>query len=89
MKKQAKELLGAGDDEDDSDDEFTDDEEVSTPLDAVDPWVLLADTLNHINATQPARAQAAVAGVDPSALQTMMTFAEQQRAAAITVNGAA
>lgn len=89
LKKQAKELLGAGDDEDDSDDEFTDDEEVSTPLDAVDPWVLLADTLNHINATQPARAQAAVAGVDPSALQTMMTFAEQQRAAAITVNGAA
>jgi len=89
LKKQAKELLGLEDgDDDDSDDEWTDDEEVSSALDAVDPWVLAADTLSALHATQPARAQAAVAGVDPAALQALMAFAEQQRAAsAAAANG--
>lgn len=65
-----------------SDDEFTDDEDVSTPLDAIDPWVAFADTLAAVQAGQPARHQAMLAGADAAAMQTVLAFAQEQRAAA-------
>ena len=66
----------------DSDDEWTDDEEDSTPLDDVDPFVAFADALRGLQSGHPGRFAALTANTDQgaqAALQGMMQLAEQQR----------
>lgn len=56
LRRGARALLGEGsEDGDESDDEFTDDEEVHTPIDPVDPYVFFADALAGLQAHMPAR----------------------------------
>ncbi|KAF8071226.1 SAD2 [Scenedesmus sp. PABB004] len=88
LRRQALKLLrgdgGGGDDDDDSDDEWTDDEEtVGTPLDDIDPFVSFADVLGGLQASNPGRYAALLAGADAGvlgALQGMQAFAAEQRA---------
>ncbi len=70
-----------------SDDDFTDDEELQTPLDAINPYVLLADTLARLSVQRPEAHAQLLAHVaqDPhgaqAALQALLQHAEQQRQA--------
>ncbi len=82
LEKEARELAGVAAGGSDSDDEWTDDEEVQTPLDPVDPFVALADALAAAQHSHPARYQATVGALDvgaQAALQAVVTHAEQQR----------
>ena len=68
--------------EEDSDDEFTDDEEVESPLDPIDPFVAFADSLGALQRAMPDRYSLLVSGADAgtqAALQGMVAFAEHQR----------
>jgi hypothetical protein len=67
-----------------SDDDWTEDEEEQTPLDNVDPFIGLADTLNNMGAVAPARHAALVAACQQdaamgAALQQLLQHAEHQR----------
>ncbi len=50
-------LQGKRHDESESDDEWTDEEEDSAPLDNVDPFVFFADSLHSVQSQMPARFQ--------------------------------
>uniref|UniRef100_A0ACD5UPG2 Uncharacterized protein n=1 Tax=Avena sativa TaxID=4498 RepID=A0ACD5UPG2_AVESA len=45
------------DDDDDSDDDFSDNEELQTPIDEVDPFIFFVETIQAIQASDPARFQ--------------------------------
>jgi len=45
------------DSEDDSDDEFSDDEELQTPIDEVDPFIFFVETIQALQASDPGRFQ--------------------------------
>ncbi|GFR51383.1 hypothetical protein Agub_g13813, partial [Astrephomene gubernaculifera] len=79
----ARDLLGDGDSEgEDSDDEFTDDEEVHTPIDPVDPYVFFADALSGLQQHMPARYQQLLSACDAgtqAALAGMMAYAAELR----------
>ncbi|KAK3145078.1 hypothetical protein QOZ80_4AG0322730 [Eleusine coracana subsp. coracana] len=45
------------DSDDDSDDDFSDDEELQTPLDEVDPFIFFVETIQAMQASDPARFQ--------------------------------
>jgi hypothetical protein len=45
------------DDDDDSDDDFSDSEELQTPIDEVDPFIFFVETIQAIQASDPARFQ--------------------------------
>jgi len=67
-----------------SDDDWSDDEDetLQTPLDNIDPFVMLADTLAGIQALSPARHQAIVGGSDAgvqAALQALLVHSVTQR----------
>ncbi len=79
-----------------SDDEWTDDEEVTSPIDDIDPFILYADTLAGLAASQPAKHAQLMAVVQASkettaTLTGLMTSAETRRAekakAAAEANG--
>ena len=53
-------LQGKRHDESESDDEWTDEEEDSAPLDNVDPFVFFADSLHSVQSQMPARFQVCV-----------------------------
>lgn len=44
-------------DESDDDSEWTEDEEVSTPVDPVDPFLAFSDAVRHLQSAHPARFQ--------------------------------
>ncbi len=50
-------VQGRRHEESDSDDEWTDNEEDSAPLDDVDPFVFFADSLRSVQSQMPARFQ--------------------------------
>jgi len=84
LKKSADDLLGRHDDGDESDDDWFDDEEESlqTPLDSIDPYIMLADTLAALQVHSPARHQAIVGGSDAgvqAALQGLLTLSVEKR----------
>ncbi|KAK9824621.1 hypothetical protein WJX72_011782 [[Myrmecia] bisecta] len=71
------------DEAEESEEEWTDEEDVATPIDAIDPFVTFAETLTLVQMRQPHRFQALTAGLDANtqaAVQGMMQYAEQQRA---------
>ena len=72
------------DDDDGSDDEWTDDEEEETPIDAIDPFVLFADSLAGLQAALPARHAGLIASVADdaarAALQGILVLAAQEKA---------
>ncbi|CAM0905033.1 unnamed protein product [Alopecurus aequalis] len=45
------------DDDDDSDDDFSDNEELQTPIDEVDPFIFFVETIQAVQASDPARFQ--------------------------------
>ncbi|GMH35700.1 hypothetical protein BSKO_03568 [Bryopsis sp. KO-2023] len=62
----------------DSDDDFTDEEDEETPVAKIDAFKTFADALGMVEKTNPARAQALMAGVDQSvqaALRGMVEYA--------------
>lgn len=69
--------------EDSDDDDWTDDEEVQTPIDDVDPFVAFSDTLNHFQASDQAKLGVLTSSADETvraAVQTCMAFADKRRA---------
>eukprot|EP00873_Tetraselmis_striata_P029005 jgi/Tetstr1/449269/TSEL_036472.t1 len=67
---------------DDSDDDWTDDEEVQTPIDDIDPFVSFSDLLNHFQASDQQKLGVLTSSADETvraAVQTCMQFAEQRR----------
>ncbi|GIL84239.1 hypothetical protein Vretimale_15865 [Volvox reticuliferus] len=92
LRRGARDILGDGSDED-SDDEFTDDEEVRTPIDPVDPFVFFADALSGLQQHMPIRHQQLMAACDANtqvALAGMVAYAAELRdkpAAAATGSG--
>ncbi|WVZ84840.1 hypothetical protein U9M48_031827 [Paspalum notatum var. saurae] len=52
------------DSEDDSDDEFSDDEELQTPIDEVDPFIFFVDTIQALQASDPGRFQSLMQTMD-------------------------
>jgi len=57
-------------------------ESLQTPLDSIDPYVLLADTLAAMQAHNPVRHQALVTGSDPgvqAALQGLLALSVEKR----------
>lgn len=67
-----------------SDDDWFDDEEetLQTPLDGIDPYIMLADTLAALQVHSPARHQAIIGGNDPgvqAALQGLLTLSVEKR----------
>ncbi|ERN11860.1 importin beta-like SAD2 [Amborella trichopoda] len=52
------------DDDDDSDDDFSDDEEFQSPIDEVDPFVLFANTVKAMSASNPMRFQNLMQSLD-------------------------
>mmetsp|Transcript_35700 Transcript_35700/g.79404 ORF Transcript_35700/g.79404 Transcript_35700/m.79404 type:complete len:941 (+) Transcript_35700:266-3088(+) len=83
LAREARKLTGGDGDDDDDDDEWTDDEEVETPIDPLDPWVVAADTLAAMQATNPGRHHLLASGATPEVQQGLaglMQYAEQRRA---------
>ena len=62
-----------GDDDDDSDDDgmLTDDENVTSPIDKVDPFILFAETMQATHAADAARFGALTSTLDPGSKATM------------------
>uniref|UniRef100_A0A0E0P7G2 Importin N-terminal domain-containing protein n=1 Tax=Oryza rufipogon TaxID=4529 RepID=A0A0E0P7G2_ORYRU len=52
------------DDDDDSDDDFSDDEELQSPIDEVDPFIFFVDTIQGMQASDPARFQSLMQTLD-------------------------
>lgn len=52
------------DSEDDSDDEFSDDEELQTPIDEVDPFIFFVETIQVLRASDPGRFQSLMHTMD-------------------------
>lgn len=70
--------------DEDSDDEFTDDEEFQAPIDDVDPFILFADIMQGISVSDPARFQAYTQSLDPeqqAAANALALHAEERRKA--------
>ncbi|EIE23737.1 ARM repeat-containing protein [Coccomyxa subellipsoidea C-169] len=83
LARESARMRGRRHEESDSDDEWTDNEEDSAPLDDVDPFVFFADSLRSVQSQMPARFQGLMANVDANAqlaLQGMMHYAEEMRA---------
>ncbi|CAL5058279.1 unnamed protein product [Urochloa decumbens] len=59
LQKLAAEARGfqPADDDDDSDDDFSDDEELQSPIDEVDPFIFFVETVQGLQASDPARFQ--------------------------------
>lgn len=76
-------LRGGGDEtESDSEDEWTDDEEFSSPIDGTDAFVTFADSFLHMQATDPARLGAisgSLAADQQLTLRQLMEYAEERR----------
>lgn len=80
---------GGGDDDDDDDGEISfsgwseeDDDEMSSPLDDVDPWVFFADTMSALGQQDPARAAVFLGGLDfkgQALAMGLQQFAQQRR----------
>eukprot|EP00882_Tetradesmus_deserticola_P026462 GHRQ01029202.1.p1 GENE.GHRQ01029202.1~~GHRQ01029202.1.p1 ORF type:complete len:103 (-),score=49.13 GHRQ01029202.1:249-557(-) len=84
LRRQARKMLRGetADDEDDSEDEWSEDgeEAIGTPLDDIDPFVSFAEVLGQLQGVMPGRYQALVAGADAgvmAALQGMSEYAAQ------------
>ncbi|EFJ51590.1 hypothetical protein VOLCADRAFT_79706 [Volvox carteri f. nagariensis] len=78
LRRGARDILDDG--SEGSDDEFTDDEEVRTPIDPVDPFVFYADALSGLQQHMPARHQQLMATCDANtqaALAGMMAYAAE------------
>ncbi|CAN6244311.1 unnamed protein product [Urochloa humidicola] len=59
LQKLAAEARGfqPADEDDDSDDDFSDDEELQSPIDEVDPFIFFVETVQGLQASDPARLQ--------------------------------
>jgi hypothetical protein len=70
-----------GGDSDDSDDDgmLTDDENVTSPLDAVDPFVSFAEMMAATASADAAKFAALNAGMDQAAAQALMMHADVRR----------
>jgi len=85
LQRRARALLGQESDNEDSDDQFfSEDEDVSTPIDSVEPYILLADILAGMTTLAPSRHQtlaAHLAADEPvrTSLQALVAHAEEQR----------
>lgn len=69
-------------DDSDPDDEFTDDEDVDTPLDQVDPFYTFAETMGQLEKTNSARVQVLLSGMDSGArdaISGMVEYATTRR----------
>ena len=81
--KEVRHLIGLGDD-DSSDSEFTDDEDMETPIAGVDPFTTFAETMALLEKAAPDRIQSLMSGADAnaqSAIRGMVEFARQRKAA--------
>lgn len=101
LQRMAAKRAGAEDEDDDDDDDddeyYSEDEveEVSSPIDAIDPFIYFAETLHGIQHADPPRFAALVGGLEANvqaAVQGMMQYAaqlkeEQLQAAAAAANG--
>ncbi|BDA47636.1 Importin-7 [Coccomyxa sp. Obi] len=83
LTRESARMRGKRHDESESEDEWTDEEEDSAPLDNVDPFVFFADSLHSVQSQMPTRFQGLTANVDANAqlaLQGMMQYAQEMRA---------
>jgi len=74
------------DDDDDSDDDgmLTDDENVTSPLDDVDPFILFQEMMRVVSGTDSQKFNALNVGVDPSVAQALMAHAEVRKVEIVT-----
>jgi hypothetical protein len=74
------------DDDDDSDDDgmLTDDENVTSPLDDVDPFILFQEMMRVVSGTDLQKFNSLNVGVDPSVAQALMAHAEVRKMEIVT-----
>ena len=83
LQREARQLMGLEDDYS-SDSDFTDDEDMETPIAAVDPFATFVETMALLEKGAPQRMQSLMAGADAnaqSAIRGMIEFARQRKAA--------
>lgn len=75
-----------GNDDDDSDDDgmLTDDENVTSPLDDVDPFILFQEMMRVVSGTDLQKFNSLNVGVDPSVAQALMAHAEVRKMEIVT-----
>lgn len=86
LHKAAGQLIGLADD-DSSDSDFTEDEDVETPIAGVDPFTTFAETMALLEKAAPDRIQSLMSGADAntqSAIRGMVEFARQRKSASET-----
>jgi len=75
-----------GNDDDNSDDDgmLTDDENVTSPLDDVDPFILFQEMMRVVSGTDLQKFNSLNVGVDPSVAQALMAHAEVRKMEIVT-----
>lgn len=80
------------DDDSDPDDEFTDDEDVDTPINPIDPFKAFAETIGNLEKTNAGRVQILMSRLDQGsrdAIKGMIEYAatRKQEEASSVANG--
>lgn len=92
LEKAARDIIDGNEEGESEDDDgfnfFSDDEEVQSPLDNIDPFIQLADILSQMQHVMPARHAGLMASLDAAAqtnLSSLCALAETERQSKIAI----
>lgn len=81
LQREARTMFGL-DDDSDPDDEFTDDEDVDTPINPIDPFKAFAETMGNLERTNAGRVQLLMSRLDQGsqdAIKGMVEYAAKRK----------